>query len=165
MITIYVKDFNGDVCQRSYDDIIFSLDFNTLVCPCCGHSGFVVHGYYSRHIINKTGKERLRILRLRCSYCHSTHAVLLSVIIPYSSVLLKDQIRIILKRDLQSLMIEKPQIDESCIRRITYNYMRFFKERMASFRFSFEDDVVKKCFEYFGINFNQFRRVSNILLC
>lgn len=165
MITIYVEDFNGEVSQRSYDDIICSLDFNTLICPCCRHCSFVVHGYYFRHIINKTGKERLRILRLRCSCCRSTHAVLLSFIIPYSSVVLKDQIRIVLKRDLESLMIEKPQIDESCIRRITHNYMRFFKERMASFRFSFEDDVVKKCFEHFGINFNQIRRGSNILLC
>ena len=60
------------------------------ICPKCGaYSSMHRHGTYYRNVVKwkegklmETGGE---ILRLRCRYCHTTHSVLTSDIIPYSS--------------------------------------------------------------------------------
>ncbi|MGN0433983.1 MAG: hypothetical protein ACI4EB_05550 [Bilifractor sp.] len=39
-----------------------------------------IHGYYRRFVKASAGKMALRILRLRCTECGRTHAVLLSSI-------------------------------------------------------------------------------------
>lgn len=162
MISVYVKVFNGELNQKAYEDIINNLDLNTLKCVC-GHACLVVHGYYDRYFITSKGRVQLRILRLKCPVCHSTHAVLLSFMIPYSHVLLEDQIAIVQENNTEELMVEKIQIDEDCVRRIRRNYRLYFRERMLSFGFSFEDDVVLLCFRYFRCNFNQIRRCPYVL--
>ncbi len=60
------------------------------VCPCCGARGrCAIHAYYDRHIIDYCGGKRTKaslcVLRLKCSSCGHTHAVLPDVIIPYDS--------------------------------------------------------------------------------
>ena len=47
MITVSV-DFCNPISQKIYDNVINSLQFHRLSCPC-GHSGcLTVHGYYDR---------------------------------------------------------------------------------------------------------------------
>ena len=162
MISVYVKVFNGVLSRETYQDIINNLDLNTLRCVC-GHAGLTVHGYYDRYFITSKGRIHLDILRLKCPICHKSHAVLLSFMIPYSHVLLDDQISIIQENNVEELMIEKVLIDEDCVRRIRRNYKYRFRERMLSFGFSFEDDVVLLCFLYFRCNFNQIRRCPYVL--
>lgn len=162
MISVYVRDFNGFISQDIYDSIINQIDLNTVKCNC-GHYGVELFAYYERYVIAASGKVYLRITRVKCPFCNKSHALLPSFIIPYSHVLLDDQIRIISNDDKEGLMAEKPEIDDGCVNRIRRNYNRFFRERMLSFGFSFEDDVVLLCYRHFKTNFNQIRRCNYVL--
>mgnify|MGYP000323130372 CR=1 FL=1 len=81
--------------------IDFSIDFNsyeekilnkykifTYVCPKCGTKHALYrHGTYVRNISYYKNKcivnEKLKVLRLKCASCNSTHAILPKDIIPY----------------------------------------------------------------------------------
>lgn len=163
MITIYVKDFNGDITQKSYDDIINNLDLNRLRCPNCNGFNMLIHGYYFRSVKTCVGKIALKVLRVICPYCHKTHALLLSTIIPYQSIQLKDQLRIIQDDDIDSLMIENNGINEIDIVRVKENYNNFYKELLISEGIKLDDNLIINCFKYFKRQFLQIKRRLNIL--
>ena len=56
-------------------------------CPICKRKGTLVrHGFYLRNIILWIGnveERQLLILRFRCTFCKSTHALLPKDVIPY----------------------------------------------------------------------------------
>lgn len=56
-------------------------------CPICKRKGTLVrHGYYRRNLIFWIGnveERQLLILRFRCLFCRSTHALLPKDVIPY----------------------------------------------------------------------------------
>lgn len=72
------------ISQNQYNKIIYSLDFDSLACPKCLLHDLIVHAYYDRHIDLFNRKHTIRILRLICPSCKSTHAVLIQDMIPYS---------------------------------------------------------------------------------
>ena len=93
MITLFVSDFKY-ISQDIYDRETVPLQLHRLTCPSCGHSAcLTVHGYYTRSVHTPNGPVSLRILRVKCS-CGRTHAILLSSLVPYSRVLLADQVKI-----------------------------------------------------------------------
>lgn len=73
------------ISQNQYNKIIRSLDFDSLDCPKCHYHGLIIHAYYERHIDIFNRKHTIRILRLICPSCKSTHAVLIQDMIPYST--------------------------------------------------------------------------------
>ncbi len=59
-------------------------------CPCCSSKGnCIIHGYYHRSIVDfqddKPTTALLRVLRVKCTSCGHTHAVLPDFIVPYLS--------------------------------------------------------------------------------
>ena len=56
-------------------------------CPICKRKGTLVrHGFYRRNLILWIGtveERQLLILRFRCTFCKSTHALLPKDVIPY----------------------------------------------------------------------------------
>lgn len=70
------------------ENVLESYIFNSYVCPKCGskHS-WIRHATYERNVvIIKNGEfvdSRIKILRLKCNSCNSTHALLPGDIIPY----------------------------------------------------------------------------------
>ena len=113
---------------------------------------------------------KVSILRVKCSHCGKTHALLPSLIVPYSQVALKEQIAILkayVPRDsFLSIMLENEYIDESNIRYIIRQFLRHWKERIAAFSFSiyeFPDTLSSKCFKYFKRQFMQIKRTPNLL--
>ena len=94
MITITVP-FDNTLNQKTYENIINTLQFHQLQCTC-GHSGcLTIHGYYTRSLKKDDSGISLSICRVRCSHCGRTHAILPSLLVPYSQVSLQDQISII----------------------------------------------------------------------
>lgn len=94
MITITVP-FDNTLNQKTYENIINTLQFHQLQCTC-GHSGCLsIHGYYTRSLKKDDSEISLSICRVRCSHCGRIHAILLSLLVPYSQVSLQDQISII----------------------------------------------------------------------
>lgn len=99
-------------CQKLYEQIlfIFELLIRQSVCPKCGCSGCLSkYGTYTRKLHTNSGEcIPLRIQRYRCSGCGSTHAVLLSFIIPFIQVSVPDACTIIEAEDnetIEKLMI------------------------------------------------------------
>lgn len=72
------------ISQIQYNKIISSLNFNVLHCPSCHSEGLIVHAYYDRHVDIFNRNHTIRILRLKCPSCNSTHAVLIEDMVPYS---------------------------------------------------------------------------------
>lgn len=157
MISLKVDNFKGELSQQSYDDYINLIDVHSLTCTCGSHDN-VIHGYYQRMVRTDKNNIKLRILRIRCKSCGKTHAVLMSLIIPYKSVCLNTSIRIIKKDKIDSLMIENIQIDEQIISRIQKVFNERYKKWMSLSKLTFDDDLVYKSFIDFKSNFLQVRK-------
>ena len=84
IITNFSKNFN--INQSNYNNIVSSLDLEAIPCPCCKHHHWNFHGSYCRSIRNGEDKKIISITRIKCMHCHSTHAILLKGMIPFSSL-------------------------------------------------------------------------------
>ena len=93
MITIFVKDCN-QISQSFYNSVVFDLPFHQLTCSCSHSACLSVHGYYWRSVKLPSGTLRLRVCRVKCSECGTTHALLLSSMVPFSQIPLSEQQRI-----------------------------------------------------------------------
>lgn len=152
MITLKVEKENSELTQEKYDTIIRNIDIHSLECTC-GRHDMVVHSYYSRNIKTKSGVIKLDILRVKCKECGKTHAVLLSLIVPYQSVELEIQIQIIKDEDVEVLMVNNEAIDEQLVYRIKKRFKSKFEKWMSLNKLSFLDDLVKLAFRDFKSNF------------
>ncbi len=168
MITVSVNYCNP-ISQKFYNDIINSLPFWQLSCSC-GHSGcLTIHGYYSRYVKSGTSSLCLKVCRVRCSLCGRTHALMLSSMVPYSSVTLTDQIDIISHSqsdsDFSSIMNATPSIDESSVRSIIKRYRMHWLQRLLSENISLCNisGLVQRCFFRFRRQFMQIKNTPNIL--
>ena len=88
MITVYKANVN-QVDAESYKKFTETLNLYSLICPKCKHHDFQKHGYYTRKVKYRKHSVTLRILRVKCMSCKSTHAVLLYFIVPYSQYALE----------------------------------------------------------------------------
>jgi len=95
------------ICKdiASDDDILSAglscLDPSKLICPIChARTSLIYHGYYLRHLVGiKDGKpddRRIKVIRLRCISCNTTHAVLPLIAIPYCAFSIRFIARLIL---------------------------------------------------------------------
>ena len=70
-----------------------NIDFNMITCSKCNRDNcFKVHAYYNRYIKVGPIKIKIKIVRIICSHCGITHAVLPYSIIPYTQRTLDDTI-------------------------------------------------------------------------
>lgn len=86
MVSLISLHCNKDILftynQSDYDEDIHAINIYSIECPCCGAVGFFsFHAYYFRHFSNSS--TMLKIQRIRCQKCKSTHALLPEIIIPY----------------------------------------------------------------------------------
>lgn len=135
MITLKTKIFNYP-SQKNYDYFLSHLNLYKLKCSCDARGQCKKHAYYTRRIKTPFGKVRLCILRVICTSCGKTHAILLDSIVPYSQVVLKDHIDIITameeKKNRNHIMERCPEIEESNITYILNTYRRHWRERIQS---------------------------------
>lgn len=157
MITLKVDKLNREISQKLYDEIIASVDIHLLECTCKRHN-MVVHGYYTRKLKTNNGNIELVILRVRCKDCGKTHAVLISFIVPYQSIEMSVQIKIITDNDIEKIMYCNPSIDELDIFRVKERFRLRYKSFMKSLNLTFEDDLVLESFRYFRSNFMQMHK-------
>lgn len=72
-----------------FNEYMLSYSWESEACPWCGSKGnCVFHGFYTRSMTDfvhgKTVYGEVCVLRLRCTSCGHTHAILPDVIVPYS---------------------------------------------------------------------------------
>ncbi|WP_367397254.1 DUF6431 domain-containing protein [Clostridium sp. MSJ-8] len=155
--------------QKNYDKFIETIYFHKLTCSCKASGQFIKHGYYYRKIKTPNGIISLKILRVKCKYCGKTHAIFPECIVPYSQVLLNDQISVIKAYNSNSsfepIMVANEFIDESNISYIIKQYIHYWKEIITSFKISLDLSISKQCLNYFKRQFMQIKCTQNILFC
>lgn len=168
MITLYVEE-NNLITPDFYNNVIANLQFYRLRCSC-GQAGCLsVHAYYHRHIKVPGDKLRFRICRVRCASCGKTHALLLSSMVPYSQISLKDQVSIIdayeARRPTAEGLKNLDSVDESNFRYVIRQYVRHWKQRLLSERISIKpvSCMVRNCFHAFCRQFMQIRCTPNLI--
>lgn len=168
MITVLVNE-NNPVSQDFYDSVINSLQIHRIFCSC-GHAGCLhIHGYYRRRVKTPAGTMTLRILRLKCSECGHTHAVLLSSIVPYSQIALNDQRQIVASYEAGSnrnaICDANSSIDENNIKYVVRSYRRHWRERLRSERIGLSpgERLIRLCFSIYSAQFMQIHATFNQL--
>lgn len=167
MITLSVDNYNL-VSQDFYDNTISNLQFHQLTCTCGLSAGLTIHGYYYRSIKSGDGIVRLRICRVKCSHCGRTHALLLTSFVPYSQILLHDQVEILVDfekdRLASSVMERTPSIDENNLRMVIRQYRRHWQQRLLAARIPLHSpNLICLCFSHFARQFMQIKNTPNIL--
>lgn len=170
MITVFCRDCN-EISQKSYDNLISSIDLMNLECPVCGLRGCLsVHGYYERSVKEPSGgKIPIRILRVKCSACGHTHAILTSSIVPYSQISLSEQNEILdlyeQGRSACAIADAVPSADENNVKAVIRKYLFHWLQRLLSEAIQRHPlpDLVIQCFSHYSRQFLQIRRTPNIL--
>ena len=116
---------------------------------------------YRRHSVT------LRILRVKCMSCKSTHAVLLYFIVPYSQYALEVHLKA-LQSDFLNKFIDwigwNQEIDGYSFYYIRIQFQKYWKERLMSENLELNPDLFKSCFKSFSLQFMQIKCTRNIFL-
>ena len=168
MITVLIRDCN-QISQSVYDFFVNSIQLHQLSCSC-GHAGCLhVHGYYLRGIKHPEGLALIRICRVRCSLCGTTHSILLSSMIPYSRISMEDQRQICITYDdggsPSVICDQNPSIDENNVKTVRRNYLRRWREMLRSLSIDIHNssELILRCFADYSAQFMQIRRGANLL--
>lgn len=163
MITLFYENDNT-FNQDTYDNIIDQVDFMNVRCPHCKHSGCLIkHGRYKRTFRLPDSTITISILRVLCKECGHTHAVLLCEFVPYSQILLDDQISIIRCDDENTYISDNPNLEKSDYRYVRKQFSLYWKQRLISCSLSLDENPVYRCFREFRKQFMQIKCTINAL--
>ena len=164
MITIPIENCNS-FSQKSYDDFVFGLQPHLMKCKCGCCGGLIFYGHYKRHLKLLGLSLTLIIQRVKCSFCGKTHALIPSLIVPYSQIPREDQQEILelheAGRSSAPVLDRNCQIDESHVRHIIRRYKQFWKERIISLALSLRDHLTEACLSVYSLQFMQIHRTWN----
>ena len=93
----YFKYLNSN----TYNLIVSKICFDSMPCPTCKQCSLIHHGRYQRSFCSGSYTSKINVLRVICSYCKVSHAVLLHPMVPFSSLSVEVFIDIIFKRNQQ----------------------------------------------------------------
>lgn len=165
MITILFENFKHNFIHQSiYDDYINSLHLSSIPCPLCmQHHCLIRHAYYTRSIKSGVEKIHLRIQRVICNKCKSTHAILPSFIIPYSQIDTSTMISIVTSDDFTSILSDNPLLEESNLHYILRQYNTLYKTFLSNIASMTISSIIKLCFSHSSRTFMQFKKTINSL--
>ena len=168
MITVFTKNCKK-ISQKIYDDIIGSLPAVSLTCPC-GCSGCLTeHGSYNRHVKEPEGKILLTVRRVLRTVCGATHALLLSSVVPYSQVPLRDHAAIAEAHETDGnpadVMDGNPELSPGQVFYILSLYLRYRRERLKAEHIPLSSlhALTDGCFAAYSRPFMQIKKTVNIL--
>lgn len=168
MITLFIPE-NKFFLQSDYKKLIDATPLHQLQCTCGIHGCLSRHGFYERSLKSEYNTAVLRVLRVKCSSCGKTHALLPSCCVPFSQMSLACQIKIIMCRTAgsfpQYLCHHNPDITERDIFYVFKQFNHYWKQRLLSFSIviSIESTFIHSCFHYCHLQFMQIRCITNIL--
>ena len=78
--------------ENDYQAFVASIDLLSLHCPVCGVVGlFILYGHYKRFVIiddtSNDCKINIRVQRIQCTQCRSTHSLLPTNFVPYAHII------------------------------------------------------------------------------
>lgn len=170
MITLFTLDCNT-ISQKSYDSLTDLLQIHSIRCTCGCRGSMIRHGFYRRTVKSMAGNRILKILRLKCSSCGVTHAILPVSIVPWSQVSLDCQLTMLRHRmgspEMEQLQNTNPDLDEGCVSRVRRKFQMHWAQRLQAERLCITMewyDLVKACFVRYRRQFLQIRVGRNLLL-
>lgn len=164
MISIKSDLVNSNITQSLYDRLVDKIQLTLIRCPYCNQVGFTVHGYYSRrlkrnYLANHETDNFLVIMRVVCSECGKTHAILPNFIVPYSQLSLSDTIAIIVtesSNEESDLLDDRFWIHLEDIRNTKRKFKQFWKQRLLSYDISMNSETLTElCVSSFHLQFMQ----------
>ena len=168
MITIKTEN-DKLISQDFYNKTIDSLDLNLIPCTC-GHFGCLIrYGSYKRKIQLKDELLTLTVVRVYCTVCGHTHALLLSSMVPYSQIPLDIQAAAIHAYEsghiLEHILTNQCFIDENNLKAVIRSYRLHWKERLlsAGIPLSKLPSLITGCFLHFSRQFMQIKTTVNKL--
>lgn len=168
MITLIDLEFKN-LTQEKYDDLIDRLPLYQIQCSCGHAGGLVRHTHYYRKLKRRKGTISLKVLRVKCKYCGTTHAILCEQIVPYEQIPVNLQQEMILFKmgssRIQKVMEGNPEITESDIRAVKRRFKQQWKERLLTMGHRITDrleDLIQSAFSIFHRQFMQIRRGINL---
>lgn len=169
MITVKTNNCKY-LTQNIYDNYVNSIDFSMTRCSC-KHVGLIRHGYYYRTIKFRTRTIILKILRVKCTTCGATHAILLDAIVPYSQISVDVQHSMIIL-DIKDPVVQNifkcnTDITEKEYSRINQCFIKYWAQRLASQSFSIYNllpVLTNFCFNAYKRQFMQIRSRANLYI-
>ena len=166
MITILFKDCNK-FSQDFYNDTIDRLQLHMIECPCGKRGCLIRHGHYRRKIKFLSCLMTLIVQRVLCLECQHTHALIPSILVPYSQIPLKDQQDLLNcmedHRSPDDIMLRNLLIDENNVKYILRQFRKHWKQRILSIGASITDALTIPCLSIYSRQFMQIHRTRNIL--
>ena len=148
---------------------LFDLQLHQLACSCSHSACLSILGYYKRSVKLPSGTVRLRICRVKCSECGTTHALLPSSLVPYSQISLSDQQQICSqyenRENICAVCERNPSVDENNVKSVLRNYRLYWREKLRSLRIPLcpLERLVHSCFAWYSSQFMQIHRRKNRL--
>ncbi|MDR0300249.1 MAG: DUF6431 domain-containing protein [Streptococcaceae bacterium] len=159
--------------QKCYDKFVDSLECVQLKCSNsdCGVSGQIIkHAYYRRNVKLGSGKTILKVLRVICKKCETTHAILPDWLVPYSQVLLEDHLEILQNyvkgNTPNTTKPSNPEVDVRTAYYIIKDYRDNWQENLRSISTSVfigKKELILKCFSEYKFQFMQIKKTKNSL--
>lgn len=167
MITVLFKDCNS-FSQNSYDLAVDQLQLHMVKCTC-GRSGCLIrYGHYRRHVKFMSDLLCLIVQRVWCKECGTSHALIPSVLVPYSQIPLEDQQEILecVENGVspEPVMDRNILIDENNVKYIVRQFRRHWKQRILSLGLSLKEQLTIPSLAVFSRQFMQVHRTRNILI-
>lgn len=160
MIAVLVGNCNS-FSQVLYNNMIDKLEIHKIECTCGRKSCLIRYGYYKRKLKCNDEILTLEIVRLKCSECGRTHAVLPSIVVPYSQIMLQTQLNIIVAYETRSSAdCCTLTIDENNIKNVIRNYLNFWREKILSLKITLSDvhKLILLCHAHFRMLFMQIKK-------
>ena len=166
MITVLFENCNS-FSQNSYDQTVDQLQLHMVRCTC-GRSGCLIrYGHYRRHAKIMSDFLCLIVQRVWCKECGTSHALIPSVLVPYSQIPLEDQQEILACVENgvspEPVMDRNILIDENNVKYIIRQFRRHWKQRILSLGLSLSDHLTVPSLAAFSRQFMQIHRTRNIL--
>lgn len=166
MITVLFEDCN-DFSQNFYDQVLDDLQLHMVECTCGKKGCLIRYGYYRRYVKLASGFLLLTVQRVWCRKCGTSHALIPSLLVPYSQITLADQQTVL--RCAESgkspvpIMESNNLIDENNVKYIIRQFKKHWKERIRSLGLSLSDSLSIRCIMAYSRQFMQIHRTQNKL--
>lgn len=166
MITVIFEDCN-DFSQNIYDCKIHGLQTHRIECTCGRKGCLIRYGHYKRSVKFQSALILLSIQRVLCTQCGVSHALIPSLLVPYSQATLHDQQQILDCFDkgqgFEDVMESNLLIDENNIKYIIRQFKKHWKQRLLSAALDILDDLTVPCLCIYSRQFMQIHRTRNKL--
>lgn len=153
------KIFNrrtSDLKERYYD-ICRTLDTREVECNTCHHKHCHKHDYYERNYLIipndlECEDNKVRILRVKCTECHHTHAILPEEIVPYQQYSLIFIITALILHYVHDMSIRNVCLTMNINKKTFIRWIKTFKRQLIkyygifkSLGFSYKNELIKIC--------------------